>query len=194
MNKSEFLRIIRDSLKTYPPQISEDILNKYETSFKSGYNTGKNDEDIISELGDPYELAQKYDTSYKNSSNHASPNFTGFNTSDSNIKLIIVILVAIFFSPIILGIGAALLGLFASFIALLTTLVVTTITSITSIVTGTTSVNILGISTLNMPMSAQVLFCIGNISSIILLLILIFFAFRALAYLGKLIPTYLKKL
>lgn len=194
MNKTEFLKIIKNSLKTYPPQISEDILQKYEDSFKYGYEKGKNDEEIISELGDPYEIARQYDKDYSNNTSTIESNFTGFTSSDSTVKLIIVILAAIILGPIIIGIGGAILGVVASFIAIITTLLVTTVTTLTSIATGTTSINIFGFNTLNMPMSSQILFCIGNISSIILLCILLYFAFRGIIYLCRKIPMYLKRL
>lgn len=194
MNKSEFLRIIKNSLKTYPPQISEDILQKYEDSFKYGYEKGKSDEEIISDLGDPYEIARKYDNSSSHNTSNKEPKFTGFTSSDSTAKLILVILAAIVLGPIIIGIGGAFLGIAASFIAILTTLIVTTVTTITSIATGTTSINILGIDTLSMPMSAQVLFCIGNVSSIILLCILLYACFKGIVYLCKKIPMYFKRL
>lgn len=59
MNKSEFLANLRAHLSVLPPEEQNDLLEDYEAHFAFGLESGRAEEDIVQELGDPAELAKE---------------------------------------------------------------------------------------------------------------------------------------
>ncbi|WP_068783905.1 DUF1700 domain-containing protein [Paenibacillus phocaensis] len=57
MNKSEFLANLRAHLSVLPPEEQNELLEDYEAHFAFGLESGRTEEDIVLELGDPAELA-----------------------------------------------------------------------------------------------------------------------------------------
>ncbi len=64
MTKYEFLRILEEGLEDFPTNERNDILYDYEEHFTYGRADGKTDEEIINELGDPYEIVNQYRSGY----------------------------------------------------------------------------------------------------------------------------------
>ena len=92
MTKYEFLRIIEEGLEDFPTSERNDILYDYEEHFTYGRADGKTDEEIIAELGDPYEIVNQYRNGYlkpisednNNSEKDSSTNSSQFNTDDTS--------------------------------------------------------------------------------------------------------------
>lgn len=64
MTKSEFLSILANGLKELPDRKLAEIIFDYQENFISGFSEGKNEEDIINELGNPYDLIVHYKNLY----------------------------------------------------------------------------------------------------------------------------------
>ncbi|AYE34076.1 DUF1700 domain-containing protein [Clostridium septicum] len=60
MNKKMFLDILRTGLSDFPTGVLGDILYEYKDYFDVGIADGKTEEEIISELGSPYDIIDKY--------------------------------------------------------------------------------------------------------------------------------------
>jgi uncharacterized membrane protein len=59
MNKSEFLANLQAHLSVLPPEEQNELLEDYEAHFAFGLESGRTEEDIVLELGDPAELAKE---------------------------------------------------------------------------------------------------------------------------------------
>ncbi|MGG6314189.1 HAAS signaling domain-containing protein [Paenibacillus macerans] len=59
MNKSEFLALLRAHLSALPPEEQNELLEDYEAHFAFGQQSGRSEEEIVMELGDPAELAKE---------------------------------------------------------------------------------------------------------------------------------------
>ncbi|MEG1002088.1 DUF1700 domain-containing protein [Clostridium sp.] len=64
MNKNEFLSILASGLKDFPEKELADILFDYQEHFTIGKSNGKTEEEIIEELGTPYEIVYQYRSAY----------------------------------------------------------------------------------------------------------------------------------
>ena len=60
MSQNEFFNILMDGLKDFPEMKLQDIISYYENSFTLGLASGKTEEEIASELGDPALIITKY--------------------------------------------------------------------------------------------------------------------------------------
>ena len=60
MNQNEFFNILMDGLKDFPEIKLQDIISYYEKSFTLGLATGKTEEEIVNELGNPTLIVTKY--------------------------------------------------------------------------------------------------------------------------------------
>ena len=91
MTKYEFLRIIEEGLEDFPTNERNDILYDYEEHFTYGRADGKTDEEIINELGNPYEIVNQYrsgyikpiDTDTNSSEENSSTDSSSSNTEDN---------------------------------------------------------------------------------------------------------------
>lgn len=59
MNKSEFLANLRAHLSVLPPEEQNELLEDYEAHFAFGLQSGRTEQEIVLELGDPAELAKE---------------------------------------------------------------------------------------------------------------------------------------
>ncbi|MNX07270.1 hypothetical protein D3C86_369460 [compost metagenome] len=59
MKKHEFLTQLNAQLSQLPPEEKLELLEDYEAHFAFGKQNGKSEEEIVSELGDPHELAKE---------------------------------------------------------------------------------------------------------------------------------------
>lgn len=87
MNKETFLNILKDGLSDFPEGSLADILYDYKEHFEVGFNSGKTEEEIINELGDPNDIVFQYRNGYLKS--YDSPtdensfnDFTEINEAD----------------------------------------------------------------------------------------------------------------
>lgn len=60
MKKQEFLDLLRHYLRSLPITVVEDIIADYEEHFELGYEKGKTEEQICTELGSPRDIADDY--------------------------------------------------------------------------------------------------------------------------------------
>lgn len=59
MNKNEFIALLRAHLSVLPPEEQNELLEDYEAHFEFGLQSGKTEEEIVLELGEPAELAKE---------------------------------------------------------------------------------------------------------------------------------------
>ncbi|MCM3700910.1 HAAS signaling domain-containing protein [Paenibacillus macerans] len=59
MNKNEFIALLRVHLSALPPEEQNELLEDYEAHFEFGLQSGKTEEEIVLELGEPAELAKE---------------------------------------------------------------------------------------------------------------------------------------
>lgn len=88
MTKSEFLSILADGLKELPDRKLAEIIFDYQENFISGFSEGKNEEEIINELGNPYDLIVHYKNLYlKNDYNEYTKDYhdASDETASTNI-------------------------------------------------------------------------------------------------------------
>ncbi len=64
MNQNEFFNILMDGLKDFPEIKLHDIISYYENNFVLGLASGKTKEEIITELGNPNLIVNKYRNEY----------------------------------------------------------------------------------------------------------------------------------
>lgn len=139
MNKNQFLKIIKDGLNDFPKQELDDIIYDYEEHFYSAMEAGKSEEEIVSELGDPYVIVNGYRAGYmqkvqeeKEEENfreerRENTEYTSYRSeprkgTDVNkiLKIVIVVLAAILIVPAIFGVGIGVVGaLFGVIVAIL---------------------------------------------------------------------------
>lgn len=60
MNRNEFMYSLRNSLSSFSPQEREDIIYDYEEHFAVALQSGKTEEEICRELGDPENIGKQY--------------------------------------------------------------------------------------------------------------------------------------
>lgn len=182
MTKTEFFNIIRNGLKDFPENEVNDILYDYEEHFASGLNDGKTVEEIIEELGNPYDIVEQY-----KSTNSYSINQQYKSTSNSiNTNIIILILVGIICFPAITGFGGIIIGIIA---ALCFVPLGFTFAGI-AVLLGDLGVSVLGIINApdfitDFPTSSVILFTIGSLLSTILGIILSVYLVKAFIILIK---------
>lgn len=59
MNRSEFLALLKIHLSPLPPEEQQELLEDYQSHFDFGLQSGRSEEEIVVELGDPAELAKE---------------------------------------------------------------------------------------------------------------------------------------
>lgn len=139
MTKELFLEILKDGLSDFPEGELSDILYDYKEHFDVGFSSGKSEEDIINELGEPHDIVAQYRNGYFKKyevefeeDNNTNSDYNDFysnvnnQNTDSNkqannitnrsnsfiITAIIIILSLIFFGPIATGLAASIISLF----------------------------------------------------------------------------------
>lgn len=60
MNRNEFMRNLNNSLGSLNPKEIKEILYDYDEHFKAALEEGKNEQEIIDDLGDPVTIARMY--------------------------------------------------------------------------------------------------------------------------------------
>ncbi|RUT33372.1 DUF1700 domain-containing protein [Paenibacillus zeisoli] len=113
MKKHEFLTQLSAQLSQLPPEERLELLEDYEAHFAFGRQNGKSEEEIVSELGDPHELAKEalgerfitqepvywYHDSSKGQPHSAAP----AQRRGRGMTAQVFILIGMFFANIVLG-------------------------------------------------------------------------------------------
>lgn len=122
MNKIEFLNILEMSLRDLKDGEKEEILYDYEEHFRIGEQSGKSEDELIKELGDPNNIANQYRTSNQQENNEV------LKDKIEEDRPIIVPIIAtcglllfnlIFIFGPFMGIFASIMGLFVSAIGII---------------------------------------------------------------------------
>jgi uncharacterized membrane protein len=113
MNKNEFLTTLEKSLVNISTDEKKDIMYDYEEHFRMGEKNGKSEEDLVNELGDPWNIAKQYRVTQSIDLAQSQPNTKNvFNAVFAAISLGLFNLIFIL-GPFI-GIVGILIGLFAA--------------------------------------------------------------------------------
>lgn len=211
MTKELFLEILKDGLYDFPEGELSDILYDYKEHFDVGFSSGKTEEEIIEELGEPNDIVAQYRNGYLKkyeSENEEDTNSNSFNNNNTNyesnttnepinkinksnsfiISALIIILILILFGPFVAGIALTFIGLFFGLIGGSLALMVTS----SGILIGKFFTNTIGIFQfpefmLNFPDSVLVLILFGS-------LCLFIFSVLCLYYLIKQFIRWMKRL
>lgn len=84
MNKKDFLSILANGLKDFPEKELADILFDYQEHFTVGKSNGKTEEEIIDELGNPYEIVYQYRCAYLEKTSYDNQDTLNLNKDDTN--------------------------------------------------------------------------------------------------------------
>lgn len=191
MTKYEFLRIIEEGLKDFPPKELQDILYDYEEHFTNGKADGKTDQQIIEELGDPYTIVNQYRNGYlqKTSNNYSKSNNYNY-TANKILKIVIIVLAASLFGTTALGIGGGIIGIILGLIGAIIGIGLAGISFIFSKV----GLNIVGFtvpSIINdLPTPVAILFAIGSIAGVIFGILLLISIIKLIIHLVKKLVNY----
>lgn len=84
MTQNEFFNILMDGLKDFPEAKLQDIISYYQNIFSLELSAGKTEEEIISELGNPNLIVNKYRNEYLDVPVN-SESFSDNSSIDSNV-------------------------------------------------------------------------------------------------------------
>lgn len=113
MNRNEFMYSLRNTLRDFPQQEKEEIIYDYEEHFAVALQSGKTEEEVCHELGDPESIGKQY--KINSSINRASSNPTAGNIIRAIIaSLGLGLLNLIFVLGPFIGVASVLLALFVS--------------------------------------------------------------------------------
>lgn len=108
MDKNHFMQILYTELKPMNPNEIADIMADFEEHFASGLVNGKSEDEIVSELGNPYEIASQFkDGSYEGAppvQNAAAPAAPAVQPSPPKNKINEGALVGVILFNVFLGI------------------------------------------------------------------------------------------
>ena len=119
MNKSAFLRILRDGLDGLPGQDIDEIVGDYGAHFDEGLAAGRSEQDIATALGDPRRLARELraETGLRRWENHrslrnsASALLALGGLAAVDILLLLPLLFAAVLTVLVLGLVIFILGI-----------------------------------------------------------------------------------
>ena len=199
MTKELFLELLKDGLSDFPEGELNDILYDYKEHFDVGFASGKSEEEIIKELGEPNDIINQYRNGYlkkyeaeneedtiNNSSYSNSYNKTKSQNNESNkktnnliITAIIIILSLILFGPFATGLIFTIIGLFMGLFGISLGLLVAS----SGILIGKFVTNTIGIFSfpefmLNFPDLVLVLILFGSLCSFILSILCLYYLIK----------------
>lgn len=190
MTKTEFLNIISNGLYDFPEKVRKDILSDYEEHFSLGIASGKTEEEIINELGNPNMIVNDFRKKYFSRFNsNTNPQDNHSFSNDHSIKKhssfsIAAIIILILCSPFILGFSLGVIGILIGCAAVCIGIF---IAGIALLIAGIFNFNgflqnFVGIN-FSLPLSSEILLGIGTICLAILLCIALFFICRGILHL-----------
>lgn len=118
MTKNEFIRILKESLGNIAQDEKNDILYDYEEHFQIGFQNGKTEEEISSELGNPRVIGKSYTAS-------ATVERAVENSSSKNVWRAVLAAITLSFFNLIVVLGpfvaliAVLISLYAASISMI---------------------------------------------------------------------------
>lgn len=119
MNKEEFLNTLDAALTNFKAEDKKEILYDYEEHFRIGKENGKDEEELIKELGNPNSIADQYKTSAQDGIRDSSLKEERPQSVNVLAAIGMIFFNLIFILGPYLGIVGALIGLFASAAALM---------------------------------------------------------------------------
>ena len=154
LTKQEYLKELRKNLKGFSQDEIDDILYDYEEHFSIGLSSGKTEEEIAEDLGDPKDIADQYKKAkgnptieetaryYKEKAKEKTRAFSksmseNSTKTDKLVQIAIFIILAIILSPIILSIAGTIIGIFVGGISLIFACLIGMISCIALAATGT---------------------------------------------------------
>lgn len=158
LTKQEYLKELKKNLRGFSQEEIDDILYDYEEHFSIGLSSGKTEEEIAEELGDPKDIAYQYKKAkgnptiketanyYKEKAKEKTRAFSksmsqNSTTTDKLVQIGILVILAIILSPIILVVAGTILGIFVGGISLIFGCLIGIISYVTLAVTSTVVVN-----------------------------------------------------
>lgn len=213
MSKEEFLEILKNGLNDFPEGELSDILFYYKDYFDLATEQGKNYDDIVNELGDPYDVVRKYRYNKENpilspsivvsdssDNSQSSGNFNSKNNYEKNsyiykkkknhssnliTSLLIIALSLILLGPSILGVVGVIGSIFLAVIVSSFSLSVAgTITLIGKVVHGI-GLTILPEFIVDFPNSVLAFSVLGSIFLFIFSLLLLYYFIKLLIHWSK---------
>lgn len=211
MSKEEFLEILKNGLNDFPEGELSDILFYYKDYFDLATEQGKNYDDIVNELGDPYDVVRKYRYNKENpilspsilvsdssDNSQSSGNFNSKNNYEKNsyiykknhssnliISLLIIGLSLILLGPSILGVVGVIGSIFLAVIVSSFSLSVAgTINLIGKVVHGI-GLTILPEFIVDFPNSVLAFSVLGSIFLFIFSLLLLYYFIKLLIHWSK---------
>jgi uncharacterized membrane protein len=124
MTRNEFLTRLRRGLIGLSPDQVHDVMNDYEAHFVEGLAGGRSEEEIAAALGDPARLARELsaEAGFKRWEDHKTPSsLLGAVLALLGLATLDILILIPFLFPVacvLLGLGAAALGMFVGGIAL----------------------------------------------------------------------------
>lgn len=86
MNQNEFFNILVDGFKELPESKLRDILSYYDNKFTHGLASGKTEEEIITELGNPNLIVNQYKSEFLDGADISTPFYTDNYNSSADTK------------------------------------------------------------------------------------------------------------
>ncbi len=128
MNKNEFMNSLKSQLKAIPENDKQEIIYDYEEHFRIGLNKGRNEEEIVSSLGNPKQIAKQFKANYRISKveekftigNFFQALFATIGLGFFNLVIVLgpfIAIAATLFAFIIVGISLVGSGLFVAIIS-----------------------------------------------------------------------------
>jgi uncharacterized membrane protein len=135
VSRKEFLKTLELSLQDFTDEERKDILYDYEEHFRIGTESGKTDEELISELCTPENIANQYRANYsyerviinettENTKSEELPKYKEYKTTAEDVSISVIAAISLIFFNLVfilgpfLGLTGALAGLFAAAIGL----------------------------------------------------------------------------
>lgn len=206
MTKELFLEILRDGLSDFPEGELSDILYDYKEHFDVGFASGKSEEEIIKELGEPHDIVHQYRNGYlkkyevengEDTINASDSNTSYYKTTNENndsnqnnrestrkrnnfiVTTIIIVLSLILFGPFATALVFTIIGLFMGLFGVSLGLIVAS----SGILIGKFVTSTIGIFSfpefmLNFPDSVLVLILFGSLCSFILSILCLYYLIK----------------
>lgn len=84
MNQNEFFNVLMDGLKDFPEIKLQDIISYYENNFRLGLASGKTEKEILSQLGDPNLIVNRYRNEDLKTRINDNNSITDINSDNNN--------------------------------------------------------------------------------------------------------------
>ncbi|SHE68866.1 DUF1700 domain-containing protein [Clostridium fallax] len=178
MGKTEYLNILYNGLSDFPNDEREEILYKYKEFFEINLSQGKTEDEIISELGDPYKIIKDYKLQRQSEINNYESQKKKTGCFSKFIILIIVLFTLMLLAPISFG-----LIIIVPFVIIISLFCFSLALGISGIALALNlSIPHLSIppSMMSLPSSSIILFSIGTLALALLVCVALFYLIKVI--------------